>query len=404
MIDYDPFSPEALADPHAFYPELRRAHPVLRLEQYDAWAISRFEDCWQVLQDHDGFSIVEGPVFSPESLARRFNPAAIPIADPMRSFSTWDAPPHSRIRRAMAPRFAPGAIVEQTAALEEAARTRLDALIERGPFDVVGEWAGPFAVQNITRVLGLELGDPAALFRDVQRTTERAPGRAGFTEAGLAAQASLTERIAANVSEGRSAPPRDSVLAALLRFEHDGRPLDDLAIAIQLMTLLVGGSETLPKILAGGLLQLDENPRQWDELVAHPDLAVPAFEEMMRHQGVLQHVGRTALREVSIGGVGIKPGDRVLLLLQSANRDERVFERPDVFDIHRATERNLALGLGRHHCIGSHLARLEGRILLQALISRGGVFRVDAGSLVRAESEFQVGYTRMVIEVDAERG
>jgi cytochrome P450 len=398
MLDYDPFSPEALADPHAFYPELRRSHPILRLERYRAWALSRFADCWQVLQDHDGFSIVEGPVFSPQSLTRPFEPGAIPAADPMRSFSTWDAPPHTRIRRVMAPRFGPKAVAEMEGRMQRAAAARLDALVERGRFDVVADYAGPFVVQNVAEVLGLDVDDPSALFRAIQRTTARDPGRAGFTPEGLAAQAELTEGIRANVAERRAAPPDDSVLSSLLRFEHAGRPLEDVAIAIQLMTLLTGGSETLPKVLAGGLLQLEAHADQWDALVVEPTRAAAAFEEMMRHQGVLQHVGRTALRDVTIGGVRIPAGDRVLLLLQSANRDERVFERPDAFDIHRPAQRNLALGIGRHHCIGSHLARLEGRVLLETLLARLPHFRVDHDSLVRAESEFQVGYTRMVIE------
>ncbi len=399
MADYDPFSPEALADPHAFYPELRRSHPVFRLERYRAWALSRFDDCWQVLQDHDGFSIVEGPVFSPASLAHPFEPGAIPAADPRRSFSTWDAPPHTRIRRAMAPRFGPKAVAEMESRMRREAAARLDAEAARGRFDVVSDYAGPFVVQNVAEVLGLDVDDPSALFRAIQRTTVRDPGRAGFTEAGLAAQAELTEEIRAKVVARRAAPPDDSVLSALLRFELEGRPLEDREIAIQLMTLLTGGSETLPKVLAGGLLQLDAHPDQWDALVADPARSAAAFEEMMRHQGVLQHVGRTALRDVTIGGVRIPAGDRVLLLLQSANRDERVFDDPDAFDITRPPQRSLALGIGRHHCIGSHLARLEGRILLETLLARTPHLRVDRSSQVRAQSEFQVGCTRLMVDV-----
>jgi len=109
-------------------------------------------------------------------------------------------------------------------------------------------------------------------------------------------------------------------------------------------------------------------------------------------------VGRTAIRDVEIGGVEIPAGDRVLLLLQSANRDEAQFENAEAFDLHRESRRNLALGIGRHHCIGSHLARLEGRVLLETLISRIPDYRIDRSTLVRAASEFQVGYTSMTIE------
>jgi len=402
MFEYDPFSPAALADPHRFYPTLRERHPVYRLETYSAWALSRFADCWQVLQDHDGFSIVEGPVFAPEALAGSYDPAT-PTAAPERSFAMWDAPWHTRIRRAMTSHFSPTAIAAREARMRAHAETMLDGLIEPGCFDVVRDFAGPFSLSWICDVIGVPIEEPQEIFRLVQRTTVRDPGRAGFTEAGMAAQAELTALIQAAVAarRERGGEERESTMAALLAFDFEGEPLSDLAIATQLMTLVSGGAETLPKILAGGLLELEPRPDQRAALAADRGLATAAFEEMMRHQGVLQHVGRTALRDVEIGGVSIPRGDRVLLLLQSANRDASEFERPDEFDLHRDPKRNLALGIGRHHCIGSHLARLEGRVLIETLMSRIPDYRVDRDSLSRAASEFQVGYTSMTIEFEA---
>lgn len=398
MFQYDPFSPAALEDPHQFYPELRERHPVYRLEAYSAWALSRFADCWRVLQDHDGFSIVEGPVFSPATLGGAYDPKT-PTASPERSFSTWDAPWHTRIRRAMTTHFSPTAIAAREDDMRRHAQALLCDLLSKGRFDVVRDFAGPFSLRWICDVIGVAVEDLDAAFRLVQRTTVRDPGRAGFTESGIAAQAELTALIQESVAprRARGGDQKESTLAALLAFELDGQPLGDLAVATQLMTLVSGGAETLPKILAGGLLELESNPSQRAAVAADPSLAVKAFEEMMRHQGVLQHVGRTALEDVEIGEVRIPRGDRVLLLLQSANRDEREFDEPDAFDLHRAAQRNLALGIGRHHCIGSHLARLEGRVLIETLLSRIPEYRVDRSSLVRAASEFQVGYTSMTI-------
>ncbi len=401
MFQYDPFSPEALVDPYAFYPVLRREHPVYRLEAYHAWALSRFEDCWRVLQDHEGFSIVEGPVFSPKSLAEPYHSPATVAAETPRSFATWDAPSHTRIRRAMMPGFSPKPIGSMESELRAQAEAALEALLPRGRFDVVADFVGPFGLKNIADVLGLPIEDPHSMFRLVQRTVVRDPGLAGFTEEGLAVQAELTVQICHEVAAKRSAPRDDSVVSALLDFELNGVPLTDLEVAIQLMTLITGGAETLPKIIAGGLLELEQHPDQRADLVADPTLSAVAFEEMMRHQGVLQHVGRTALRDFEVGGIEIPAGDRVMLLLQSANRDEREFENGEEFDIHREPKRNLALGIGRHHCIGSHLARLEGRILIETMLPRLPDYRVDRGSLVRAASEFQVGYTSMTIEFDA---
>jgi cytochrome P450 len=393
-----------MADPHRFYPTLRDHHPVLRLDAYRGWAISRFEDCWQILQDHDRFSIVEGPVFVRELLAEPFEPGAIPSAEAHRSFSTWDPPAHTRIRRAMIPRFAPKAIASWEEEMRRLARASLAERVPRRTFDVVGDLAGPYGLANICRVLGLELDDLPALFRQVQRLTERAPGVPGFTQAGMAEQAAIHERICEVVARRRSQGPAtsDDILGALLRFEFEGVPLSDVDIATQLFTLLLGGAETFPKVIAGGLIELARAPEQWQALRRDPSLVPAAFEEMMRHQGVLQHVGRTALEDVEIGGETIRRGDRVFVLLQSANRDQREFRDADRFDLHRETLRSLALGVGRHHCIGSHLARLEAKILIETFIEAVESYRVlEEDKLRPTPSEFQVGYTKLPIEVSA---
>ena len=113
----------------------------------------------------------------------------------------------------------------------------------------------------------------------------------------------------------------------------------------------------------------------------------------MRHQGVLQHVGRTARIDLEIGGEPLRAGQRVFCLLQSANRDEREFPRAEVFDPMRRPRRHLALGHGPHHCIGAHVARLEGRILVEELLRALPEYDVDLDAAERPPSEFQLGYT-----------
>jgi cytochrome P450 len=410
-FEYDPFSPEAMADPHRFYPTLRSEHPVYRLEAYHGWALSRFADCRLVLQDRDRFSVVEGPLFVKEQLRAPFGLDSIPGADPQRSFSTWDPPEHSRIRRAMASGFSPASI----GALEDEMRARADELlaelVPRGGFDVVADLAGPFGLANIGRVIGLELEDLPALFKQIQRSTERNPLAPGFTPSGLAAQGEIHRLVCEAVAAGRGRrseaaggapfPETESVMGSLLGFEYEDRPLDDADLATQLLTLLLGGAETIPKVLAGGLVELARQPDQWRSLLREPALVPAAFEEMMRHQGVLQHVGRTALEDLDVAGQRIRRGDRVFLLLQSANRDEREFPDGERFDVHREPRQHLALGLGRHHCIGSHLARLEAKVLLEAFLTHVSDYRVLEKETRRPPSEFQVGYTRLPIEISA---
>jgi cytochrome P450 len=177
----------------------------------------------------------------------------------------------------------------------------------------------------------------------------------------------------------------------------DAAPVTDLEIAVQLTTLMIGGVETLPKIVAGGILRLAQHPASRAWLAAEPARVANGFEEIMRLDAVLQWVGRTAMVDAEIAGVSVHAGQRVFLLLVSANHDEREFPDPEAFDVRRAFTRTLVFGHGTHFCIGAHAARLEGRILLEELLARIPEYTVDEAGVERPPSEFQVGYTAMPV-------
>ncbi len=398
MIGYDPFSPAAMGDPHPLYRELRASSPVHPLPQYDGFALARFEDVWAVIGDAQSFSLAEGPVFAREVVATPCAPAALEPSGPGRSFASWDPPLHTRIRQALSPPFRPHAVARLEGEVRALARERLAALVPRGRLDVVGDYASPVSVAVICRVLGLPADEGPRWVALVNRSARREAGRPGMSPEGLAAQRELHARVAARLREGSAAgAPEAGVLGALRGAELAGCPLDETQIATQLLTLLVGAVETLPKILAGGLRELALRPDQRAALAGDPGLAAGAFEEMVRHQGVLQHVGRTALRPLELRGQRIRRGQRLFLLLQSANRDEREFEAPDDFDIRRRAPRQLGFGHGPHHCIGAPLARLEGRVLLEELLRRIPEYAVDEAGARRPPSEFQIGYTALAI-------
>ena len=398
MLDYDPFAPDALRDPFPAYRALRASAPVYRLEAYDAWAISRFADVWQVIGDGEGFSIHGGPVFVREALLAPVDRERIGGADRRLSFSMWDPPLHTAIRSRMGPPLRPGALRRLEGEIRRLARARLDALLPCGRFDAVDDYAGPISARVTLRALGLPDADADELRALVNRFSRREPGQPGMTAEGIAAHVRLQEMVLGYLAQGRF----EGGVAALLRgAELAGTRLDDVQVAVQLVTLVTGGMETLPKILAGGLLELDRARDQRKALGANAGLCAGAFEEMIRHQGVLQHVGRTALRDVDVAGQRIRRGQRVFLLLQSANRDEREFAEPDRFDAARRPARHLGFGQGVHHCVGIHLARLEGRVLLEELLRALPEHAVDARGAERAVSEFQIGYTRLPLEFDA---
>lgn len=397
-IDYDPFAPEMLVDPYPTYAALRREQPFYPLPQYDAVALACFEDVWQVLGDAERFTIVEGPVFVREMLQRPFEPGAVPVADPERTFATWDPPLHTRLRATMAPHFGPGAVRKLEARGRAAARTLLEQLVPTGRFDVAREYAAPISVELISRVIGLPVEEGSYLTGLVNRSARRDPGKPGSTETGMEKQAQMHAFIQEQVARRRTrGTDGSSTLDALLDTRFEGSRLDDADIATQLLTLLVGGVETMPKLIAGGARELALAPAQRAALAADPSLARHAVEEMLRHQGVLQHVGRTALVDVAIGGQTVRAGQRIFCLLQSANRDDREFESGERFDLQRRPKRHLGFGHGPHHCIGAHLARLEGKLLVEELIRAVPEYEVDEAACERPGSEFQIGYTALPI-------
>jgi cytochrome P450 len=408
MVDYDPFSAQSMSDPFPLYRELRARGPVHRLEQYDAWALPRFEEVWQVAQDREHFSIVEGPVFGRDKLLTRNDGA--PDTTPRRpvpSFASTDPPLHTQLRQRMYPSFTPRACRDLAAEVDETVDQQLRALDRRARFDVVADYASPVAVVSTLQFLGLPTRDADRLRQLINTSTTRDPGVPGQSSAGLAAHLELRSYLSDAVAQRRAAHGLDAdahgdVIDRLLGFVGpDGHAFSDEEIAVQLSTLLVGGGETLPKIIAGGLLQLDAHPDQRAQLVADPSLVPQAFEEMLRLEGVLQFVGRTLMHDAVVGGQAMTAGQRVLLLLQSANRDEREFDDPDTFSIHRVIPRQVGFGHGVHFCIGAHAARLVGVALLRGLLLRFPDHRPDRGAATRPPSEFQIGWTSLPIDVPA---
>ncbi|MBY0402148.1 cytochrome P450 [Myxococcota bacterium] len=395
---YDPFSREAMSDPFPLYQALRERGPLHPLPRYDGFALPRFAEVWQVLGDAERFSVAEGPVFFPQVVSQLCDVEKLVRAAPARSFSTWDPPLHTRLRALMSASFRP----KVAAALEDEARriarSCLDACLPTGRLDVVGDYAAHVAVRLVCLALGIEASLGPRFVALSNRTARRSDGQAGMSEDGLAAQAEIMSLLEEQVRLRRNGRDSGGIVDALLAFELEGRRFSDSELATQLATLLVGGSETVPKIVAGGLRELAGMPEAIRALRASPELVAGAFEEMVRHQGVLQSVGRTALVDLELAGQRVRHGQRLFLLLQSANRDAREFPDPDRLDVHRRPPRHVGFGFGPHHCIGIHLARLEGRVLLEELLARVPEWHVDEAGVQRPPSEFQIGYTRLPIE------
>ena len=402
---YDPFSPQAMRDPHSLYPVLREDHPAYFIADYDSWVFSRFQDVWDGFMDAAHFSEAEGQLFSPEVLRvhHRGTPPA-PKIDPVKAMFLWlDPPVQTRFRQLLAPPFLKCNINRLEPLVTQIVRKRLADLLPCGRFDLNADFGSYVSARVTQQVMGLSFEDTDQVVDLINRLVYRSPGQAGATPDGLTARDELFDLLRDEVQRRRRGKGPDSpVIDPLLRADVIGRKLSDQEIAADTLSILVGGTETLPKIFAGGLLELSRHPGQLAEVAAEPEAHTEtAFEEMLRYNAPAQWFGRTVKQRCTLGGVTLETGQRVILLIASANRDPREFDRPDAFIWNRKARRMLSFGVGPHFCIGIHLARLEGRIMLREFLKAVPRFEIapDAGQF--AESEFQIGWTNLPVRINA---
>ncbi len=190
------------------------------------------------------------------------------------------------------------------------------------------------------------------------------------------------------------------MIDVFLTVEVGGKKLPDEAIASHLAMLILGGAETFPKVFASAIYRFFEHPDQRAQLVADPSQIPDAFNEVLRYDMPTQFLCRMLLRDVEFHGEIMRKGQPVLFLFPSANRDEREFENPDVFDIERRPPRILSFGHGIHACIGAHFARMEGKLTLEVTLERMPDYVVETDRLKRLRTEFVQGFESMPIKFE----
>lgn len=406
VLDYNPFSLEAMTNPQPLYRRLRDEAPIYKLPQYNAWAVSRFEDVWALFRERTRFTEAEGQVFARELLEAPLGetPPA-PRLEPLDLFNNLDPPVNMLVRRAMMGALDFGVIDEFEPMLRDVIRQRLDVLEAQGRLDLNGELASYVSAAAACHTVGMATSEAAEVISLVNRSVARAPGRSGITEDGWAAIGDITGRLKATVTARRvgNIPGDPRMIDGLIGLRLPGRgPLNDDEIALQLVSILIGGTESLPKVIAAGFRELANNPEQRAAIAADPaGRAVAAFEEMVRLYAPAQWFGRTLKEDGEICGAHMRAGERVLLLTASANRDDREFADPDVFKWDRPMRRVVAFGMGPHLCIGMHIARLEGRLIVEETLKRFRHFTVDESAGEYAISEFQIGWMKLPIVVKA---
>jgi len=384
VVEYSPLMPEILEDPLPIYKRLRDEAPVYYIEEFDCWALSRFEDIWEQSGDSESYSAAQRGTTPAHLITNQ-----LPV---FPSVNLMDPPEHVRNRALISGAFKPRRVAGMAPIVEEIVARHAEKLEPGQGVDLVADYIGKISMEVSCRLLGLPVEDGDELYGYVNRFFDRIPGQTGMTEDGLAASGELNGYLEKLIKTRRRQSTEDDVLLnAYLNARFDGQELPDDNIASQMATLVIGSTDSFPKIFAGFVLELYRSPEQRAQLVKDPTLIPNAFREGLRYGMPTQFLGRTVTKPVSLHGKTFEPGQAVIFLFPSANRDEREFEAPDRFDIHRDSKRILTFGHGNHACLGTHIAALEGEVATRHLLEKMPEYRIDEDRIKRLKSEFVAG-------------
>ena len=380
---YDPFSYEFHANPYPIYARLRSEAPAYYNEERNFWALSRYDDVRAALLDHETFCSSRG--FTLEDIGD----FALPMLLGM------DPPDHTRLRSTINRALTPKRVAALEPSVRALARRLLSAVVANGSCDVIGDFAAILPIAVIARMLGVPESDNEKLRLLADEMLHREHGVLGVPESGKRAAGEIYAYFEALLAERGDDEPDD--LLSLLLAAEARREISHAEILGFCFLLIIAGNETTTKLIGNATYQLGRHPEQRTTLVEDRSLVANALEEVLRYDPSTHMMARTLTRDVTIHGETLRSGTKVALLLASANRDERRWQKPDAFDIRRDASEHLAFGFGIHHCIGAALARLEGRVALDEMLAYIPDFVVDYGGVERVHSGNVHGFSRVPV-------
>jgi cytochrome P450 family 142 subfamily A polypeptide 1 len=387
-------------EPWPVYRWLRDECPVYRDEVNEIWGISRYHDLVEIEKHPSRYSSARG---------------SRPRVDPQASMIDCDDPAHQTRRRLVARRFTPKAVKQTEDDVRRVATTLIDRVAVRGECEVVRDLAAPFPAA----VIGQKLGFPTELW-DKCREWSELTMHDGGQYPGDGSAPEVTPRTIDAVLEfavevmalavARRDEPRDDLISVWANQELDWpdgtrRRLSDDELVSEALLVLDGGAETTRSVIGTTCVDLIRHPDQRRLLVDDPSiLAASGVEEFIRWVSPLLNMARVATEDHELHEVQIKAGDEVLLMYASANRDERVFDDPDRFDVTRAHNVHVAFGFGTHYCLGASLARLEIRVMFEELLRRLPDMRLAEGADPRiVPAAFSRAYDAVRVEFTPSR-
>ena len=363
-----------VSDPYPAYAWLRENDPVHWDETNELFGISRYDDVVEIEKNKAVF-------ISSDTNKGGYRPN-LP-ADP--SIIGLDDPEHTARRRLVSRRFTPRAVKEWEPLVQEKVTAMLDAALESGHAEIIGDFAGPLPAQMIGHLLGF----PDELWPQLMHWSEATIAMGGgpryMSEEGNIA---VLEFAAASqeIYEERKQCPMEDVMSVWTETEKDGT-LEDYTFGVgeivsDCLLLLDGGAETTRTTIARTLLNLIEHPDQWKTLKEGADMEV-ATEEFIRYVTPIHNMCRVATEDYELSGTTIPAGSQAVLMYSSANRDPEHFDNPEDFLVTRSPNHHLSFGFGTHFCLGAALARLEIKMFFEEFVNRVADFRLTPGTEVK---------------------
>ena len=360
---YSPYSRAVFEDPYPVYRRLRDEAPLYRDPEDRWWVLSRFDDVAEALRDWQTYSSAAGP--APENRDRDGRKYSIISMDPPR---------HDRVRGVLNRFFTPKAIEAMDGALRAVVATHLDRLEAGTTVEAMQAFAFTIPTDVIGDLLGVPAGDRQQLRRWWETFLTRDEGVVAMPPAAVEAARQISEYIGGLIQLRQAEPGPDLISvvlqASLADPEGGQRHLSPHEVLMFCNLLSAAGSETTQKLLSNSLVALDEHRDQWERILADPSLIPAAVNEALRYDTPSHWVARTATKAIDLHGGRIQPGEWILLLLGSANRDERRYHQPDRYLIGRPEGTDVYFGWGRHICLGQWLARREAAIVLEQIAQR----------------------------------
>jgi cytochrome P450 len=367
-VYWDPYKPELTADPYPTFRRLREEAPLFYNKEHDFYTLSRFDDVQNGLRDHETFISGKGAILEIIKGGFEMPPGVFIFEDP---------PQHTAHRGILARVFTPKAMNALEGKVRQFTQEALDPLVGLDGFDLIGKLGAVMPME----IIGMLLGIPD---EDLQKVRQQVDDMMRTTEG-----ESMTNKSMELIGQGfgdyidwREKNPTDDLMTKLLHEEFvdetgTKRKLSRDELLTFINILAGAGNETTNRLIGWTGKVLAEHPDQRRQLVADPSLIPQAIEELLRFEPPPPHIARYVSKDVEYYGQKVPEGSVMIMLVGSANRDDRRFVDGDTFNINRERKPHLTFGYGIHTCLGSALARLEGRIALEELLKRFPEWDVD---------------------------